>query len=251
MTTTITELYNGATPAWERLAPVLLSDFTARPFVLGLCEPLEGTVALDAGCGEGYMARQLRQRGATQVEGIDISSGMIEAARAAEQANPLGIAFSLGNVVDLSRFPDHSFDLALAVFVFNYLTIDDTWAAMREIQRVLRPGGRFVFSVPHPALPFLRAPEPPFFFDRAEFGYFSGRDSELHGRMWRRDGLAVPIRCVHKTFADYFLALAKAGFAALPDVHELGVTNDHLVLDPNFFSPLADQPLHVAFRIVR
>ncbi|MFZ0257654.1 MAG: class I SAM-dependent methyltransferase [Gammaproteobacteria bacterium] len=249
--TTIAKLYNCMTPDWERYRPVLLSDFTARPFVLGLCEPIDGTVVLDAGCGEGYMARQLRQRGAAKVEGIDISSGMIEAAHAAEQANPLGISFSLGNVVDLSRFPDSSFDLVLAVFVFNYLTLNATLTAMSEIRRVLEPCGRFVFSVPHPAFPFLRAQEPPFFFDRGECGYFSGRDMEFHGRIWRRDGTDVPVRCVHKTFADYFLALAKAGFAAMPDVHELGVTDDHLTLDPDFFGPLVDQPLHVAFRIVR
>lgn len=249
--TTIAELYDRMTPDWERHSAILLSDFTARPFVLGLCEPIAGAAVLDAGCGEGYVARQLRQRGAARVEGIDISSGMIEAARTAEQANPLGISFSVGNAVDLSSFPDSSFDLAIAIFLFNYLTLADMLIAMGEIRRVLRPGGRFVFSVPHPALPFLRGKEPPFFFDRAGFGYFSGRDCEFHGRIWRRDNSDVPVRCVHKTLADYFSALAHIGFAAMLEVHELGVTDDHLKLDPDFFGPLVDQPLHVACRIIR
>jgi hypothetical protein len=61
----------------------------------------------------------------------------------------------------------------------------------------------------------------------------------------------VPVRCVHKTLADYFDALTHAGFTTMPDVHELGVTAEHLRLDPAFFGPLVDQPLQVAFRLVR
>jgi len=251
MMRSIADLYNRAAPDWERQTPLLVSDFTARPFVLALCEPLAEAAVLDVGCGEGYMTRQLRQCGATTVVGIDISAGMLAAAQTAEQAHPLGITFTLATVVDLSRFPDAAFDLVLAVAVLNHLTITDTVTALREIRRVLRPGGRLVFAVPHPALPFLRPPTPPLFFDRASYGYFSGRNRELHGRMWRRDGRAVPVRCVHKTLADYFSTLTHAGFTTMPEVHELGVTDEHLQLDPAFFGPLVDQPLQVAFRLVR
>ena len=168
---------------------------------------------------------------ARTVEGIDISAGMLGAAQAAEQAHPPGITFALANVVDLSRFPDAAFDLVLAVAVLNYLTLADTVTALRESWRVLQPGGRLVFAVPHPALPFLQSPVPPLFFDRGACGYFSGRDRELHGRMRRRDGRAVPVHCVHKTLVDYIRALMHAGFTTMPDVHELGVTDEHLRLN--------------------
>jgi len=69
--------------------------------------------------------------------------------------------------------------------------------------------------------------------------------------MWRRAGRAVPVRCVHKTLADYFSALTRAGFTTMPDVYELGVTDEHLRLDLTFFGPLVDQPLQVAFRLGR
>ena len=48
------------------------------------------------------------------------------------------------------------------VFLFNYLDRMQTQRTMREIYRVLRPGGRFIFAVPHPSLPFLRPEAPPF-----------------------------------------------------------------------------------------
>lgn len=120
---------------------------------------------------------------------------------------------------------------------------------MTEAARVLRPGGKFVFAVPHPSLAFVREEAPPFFFTRGTNGYFSGRDTQFEGKIWRRDGEAVRVRCVHKTLDDYFRALAKAGFRFLPDVQELHVTEEHLALDPAFFEPLRDVPLHVAFRL--
>ena len=241
------ELYDGSHAAWSRAEPVLLSDYTARPFLVEWCLPVEGAAVLDAGCGEGYVARQLARQGAARVEGVDVSGEMVAAARAREARDRLGIVYHHGDARDLGRFADGSFDLAVAVFLFNYLDRAGTATAMREIGRVLRPGGRLVFAVPHPALPFLRRRERPFYFV-PDGGYFSGRDRTFDGRIWRRDGASVPVRCVHKTLRDYFECLSAAGFTRLPEVEELHVTQAHVALDPGFFASLADLPLHLAFR---
>ncbi|HLU39118.1 MAG TPA: class I SAM-dependent methyltransferase [Planctomycetota bacterium] len=245
------EIYDRAAQNWRRCAPVLLSDFTARPFVLDWCEPVGGCEVLDLGCGEGYVARQLKRRRAARVRGTDVSGEMIARALEEEEREPLGIEYRVGDARDLSWVADGSVDLAVAVFLFNYLDRAGTAAVMSEVHRVLRPGGRFVFAVPHPSLPFLRPEEPPFYFARAGRGYFSARDATLEGRIWRRDGIEVPVRCVHKTLSDYFDCLRLAGFRSLPDVEELHVTPAHLALDPAFFAPLRDTPLHLAFRTVK
>ena len=86
MNETNAELYNRSASNWQRSEPILLSDFTARPFLLSWCEPVKGQRVLDLGCGEGYIARQLKKRGAAHVEGIDISEEMIASAIATEQA---------------------------------------------------------------------------------------------------------------------------------------------------------------------
>ena len=245
------ELYDTAAARWQRSEPVLLSDFTARPFLLDWCEPVRGADVLDLGCGEGYVARQLAERGAASVRGVDISSEMIERARRAEAAEPAGIDYAVGDASDLGRFGAGSFDLVVAVFLFNYVSVDAMRRTIAEVARLLRPGGRFVFSVPHPSLAFVRPELPPFYFRSAGTGYFSGRDRQMEGEIWRRDGASVPVRCVHKTLADYFTALADAGFARLPDVAELGVTDEHIRFDEAFFAPLRDTPLHLAFRVPR
>ena len=137
------------------------------------------------------------------------------------------------------------------VAVFMDLDCEATAATVVEIFRILRPGGRFVFAVPHPSLPFMRAEEPPLYFARQDAGYFSGRDPNFEGRIDRRDGVSVPVRCVHKTLADYFRALGAAGFQSMPEVEELWATPEILAVDPAFFGPLEDQPLHLAFRLAK
>jgi len=244
------ELYDQNVAAWARLTPTSLSDFTARPAVLDMCRPWDGLRVLDLGCGEGYCARKLRQGAAAEVLGIDVSSGMIEAAKREEARQPLGIRYAVGDATDLREIPDRAFDRVLAMFLFNYLTTDATAACMREVARVLRPGGRFVFAVPHPSLPWMREPAPPFYFEVAA-GYFAARNQRCPGKIWKRDGSQLEVQLVHKTLEDYFEALRAVGWQNLPRVRELRVTPEILAVDPAFFAPLGETPLHLAFAIER
>ncbi len=243
------ELYNKTAGGWTRQGPISLSDFTARPVVLAMCEPVEGKVVLDLGCGEGYCTRLLRQRGAASVHGIDLSEEMISSARSQERAAPLGVSYGVGCATEIGQVPGAAHDLVTAVFLFNYLNVEQTRRCMSEIVRVLRPGGHFVFSIPHPSFPFMRPPGEPFYFDVGNERYFGARDHKFHGRIWRRDGRALNVQLVHKTLEDYMDALANAGFTKMPVVREMRVTQEHLDLDPTFFGPLADIPLHIAMRV--
>lgn len=251
MSQSTASVYDRAASNWARHEPVLLSDYTARPFVLEACEPIAGLKVLDLGCGEGYVARQIAARGAASIDAYDISPGMIEQAQQAEAAQPMGIDYRVGDASGDLDLPEGGYDLVIAVFLFNYLDTTQTAAVMRAAHRALRPGGRFIYTVPHPLLPFFRPKQQPFWFDRGEAGYFDGRNVLFEGRIWRRDGVDVPVRCVHKTFSDYFDAMATAGFREMPAVTELRVTEAHLALDPDFFGPLKQQPLHVMFEITK
>jgi SAM-dependent methyltransferase len=222
---------------------------------------------LDLGCGEGYCARRLRQLGAAQVAGIDVSPAMVAAARAAEAADPLGgLHYFEGDVATATdtlrahlpslgvaltgELERGAFDLVLAVFVFNYVTLSEMGAAMEQAYRLLKPGGKFVFSVPLPSFPFWgRDRGPPFHFEDHGARYFSARDRLAEGRICTRDGRSLPVRCMHKTFGDYFAALGAAGFACMPEVRELSVTAELSAKDPAFFSSLEEIPLHVLFTV--
>ncbi|WP_427160526.1 class I SAM-dependent methyltransferase [Aliinostoc sp. HNIBRCY26] len=247
--TSTVDLYNNTANSWVREQAISLSDFTARPFVLQLCEPISQMRVLDLGCGEGYCSRELRRRKAAQVYGIDISQGMIDAANFQETNNPLGITYEVGCATNLSQFNDGELDLVVAVFLFNYLTIAQTQECMREIVRVLQPGGRFVFSIPHPSFPYMREAAYPFYFQVDGSGYFSQRDQQFAGRIWKRDGSWLNVQLIHKTLEDYFNSLNIAGFTKMPMLKELRVTPEHIALDESFFRPLEDLPLHLAIQI--
>ena len=249
MPTDTRALYDRTATNWSRAEPSSMSDYTARPQVMALCEPLKGKSVLDLGCGEGYCSRMLRQRGA-EVVGLDLSERMIELARQAERDEPLGIRYDTADAVT-ADLGEASVDLVVAVFLFNYLGVAPMRQTMANVYRMLRPGGSFVFAVPHPAFAFMREPAPPFYFDVGSAGYFSARDRVFGGRIWKRDGTALDVQLVHKTLQDYFDALRAAGFATMPTVTELTATRTMVDMDEAFFGPLFDFPLHMAVKVTR
>jgi demethylmenaquinone methyltransferase / 2-methoxy-6-polyprenyl-1,4-benzoquinol methylase len=94
-----------------------------------------GDRVLDACCGTGDLAIAARHRGAGEVTGLDFAERMLERARRKEPA----VEWVRGDVLALP-FEDGSFD---AVTVgFGVRNVEDLAAALRELRRVLRPGGR-------------------------------------------------------------------------------------------------------------
>lgn len=251
MTVDTEGLYDKHASRWQRRKPSSLSDFTGRPPVFELCGDVAGLDILDLGCGEGYCARELSGRGAASVTGVELSEEMVQMAQQQEAELQQGLTFRQGDVTALEDAPN-SYDLAVGVFVYNYLNTQQMLKSFTEVFRVLKKGGRFVFSVPHPAFAFVRTERTePFYFDVGEAGYFSGRNNQYQGEIYRRTGTALPVQMVHKTVSDYFEALAAAGFTAMPKVKELAVKPEHMELDEPFFSPVEDTPLHMAISVAR
>ena len=249
-THSFSEMFDQNAEQWARQEPMILSDFTARPQVLKELLPVTGKHVLDLGCGEGYVSRLVAQAGAASVFGIDISSEMVERAQqaAAGQA-PCPMTFKVGNAANFQDFPRDQFDRVIAVFMVSYLSCSDMTEAFRTVRTRLAPGGRFIFTVPHPFLPYIRPLEKPVYFDHKGRDYFAGVDESFEGYIWRRDGKAVPVSYMHKTFTDYFDALAAAGFQTLPKIIELKVTDEHLAEDRAFFEGAVGYPLQILFRI--
>jgi SAM-dependent methyltransferase len=120
------------------------------PALRDLLDLRPGERILDAATGNGLFARRLAALGASVV-GFDFSEAMLEHARArAAEGDP--IEYRHVDATDeeaVAALGDHAFDGALSNMAL--MDIADIAPLYRGLARVLRPGGRFVFSVPHPA----------------------------------------------------------------------------------------------------
>ncbi|WP_410810852.1 class I SAM-dependent methyltransferase [Micromonospora sp. 067-2] len=102
---------------------------------------------LEVGCGAAAAARWLSTQGARPVA-FDLSAGMLR--HAAQAATRTGVRVPLVQADALALpFADRSFDLACTAFGAIPF-VDDSATLFAEVHRVLRPGGRWVFSVTHP-----------------------------------------------------------------------------------------------------
>lgn len=131
------ELYNNSADTWRRDQPLLLSDFTARPRVLEVMGCVRGKEVWDLGCGEGYMGRALLRAGAALVRGYDISAEMIALAKATP--TPGQAVFVVKDLADAEQWPEGHCDGALAVFLFNYLTLTQMEGVLAAVRKALRP----------------------------------------------------------------------------------------------------------------
>lgn len=194
-----------------------------------------GLVVLDVGCGEGYLAREIRRRGAREVVGVDRSGALIDAAAAASGPDEC-LSFKTADVADLP-FDDSAFDLVAANHLLNDLRNIST--PVREFARVLKPGGRFIALMLHPCFYGFRAERQALRWNLPASEYFAPRGIEQHFEV---DGLVSPAPTTAwiRPLEDYSAALADAGFCitTLREPHPIGQIGESTWWRDNFPRPL-------------
>ena len=100
---------------------------------------VEGKEVLDLACGEGFYTRKLKNKGASEILGVDISEEMIQLAKKEEQRNPIGCAYL---TADVSAWkPPKQYDVVTGMYLLNYATSPETLLAFcRVIFEALKPG---------------------------------------------------------------------------------------------------------------
>lgn len=128
--------------SWRKTSLGALTEAIEQRLILELMGDLKDARVLDVGCGDGVLTCVAASRGA-RVVGVDPDSSMLGAARA--RADRAGVkADFLDGHIERLRFADASFDAVVAVTVLCF--VSDASAALREMARVLRPGGRVVLG---------------------------------------------------------------------------------------------------------
>ncbi|HEY6549200.1 MAG TPA: class I SAM-dependent methyltransferase [Vicinamibacteria bacterium] len=131
------EIWNWDSPAGRRRA-----DRRAELFVEhGGLRP--GVKALELGCGTGVFLEKVARCGAT-LHGLDLSEDLLAQART-RMAGAANVQLDRGNAEAMS-YPEGTFDAVYGSSVLHHLDLD---ASLRELHRVLKPGGRLVFAEPN------------------------------------------------------------------------------------------------------
>jgi SAM-dependent methyltransferase len=167
-----------------------------RPMILAMAGDLSGKRVLDVGCATGVLSEAIVERGANVV-GVDVNPRLVERARERLTGR------AEFHVVDLATpmpfLESASFDVVTASLVLHYLL--DWGPPLRELNRVLRPGGRLVLSTHHPTQDIgITDPPAPYF------------ETVLLTDTWRKGGRDFEVRFYHRPISAIVDALAEAGF---------------------------------------
>lgn len=173
------------------------------PLLQRLGGTVEGGRVLEVGCGRGVGTQLILERfRAGHVTAFDLDPDMVDKARRRlAPQTPDRVTLSVGDVTAIDA-GDATFD---AVFDFGIIHHVPEWrAALREIRRVLKPGGRFYFEeVTRQALQrwVYRT-----FLDHPDHDRFSGPEFIV---ACDDTGLTVSDRCVQRFFGDFVIGVAR------------------------------------------
>jgi SAM-dependent methyltransferase len=167
---------------------------------LRLLGDVRGRDVLELGCGGGQASVFLAAHGA-RASALDVAPRQLEHGRALARERGVEVRFLQGSAEHLEAFADGSFDVVFSSYALGF--VEDLAGAMREVHRVLRPGGLFVFSWSGPIhLSTGLAQDGTVFFDRAYFDRAPHAETDRHGT----------VVSFHRTYGDWHRALVDAGF---------------------------------------
>ncbi len=189
------ELFRNLPRRYDALSAALSfwQDPRWRRALVDAIAPAPGERILDVATGTGMVAAELLARADCTVVGLDQSAEMLAGARARFAAGPEGARVELiEGQAERLPFADASFDALTFTYLLRY--VDDPPATMRELARVVRPGGRIAsleFGVPPRALP------------RIAWRLYTSVGLPVLGRVFSRDW-AVVGRFLGPSIAGYY-----------------------------------------------
>ncbi|HIS26700.1 MAG TPA: class I SAM-dependent methyltransferase [Candidatus Pullilachnospira intestinigallinarum] len=183
-----------------------LSGAGEWPALEKMMPDVENMEILDLGCGYGWHCIYFSEKKAARITGVDLSEKMLQVARGKSRGLPVAYLRCAMEEVD---FPENSFDMVFSSLAFHYVEDFDALAA--RVERMLKPGGIFLFSCEHPV--FTAQGSQDWLYD--EQGEIRCFPVDRYYYPGERDAifLGEHVRKYHRTVTGYLKPLLKLGFA--------------------------------------
>jgi ubiquinone/menaquinone biosynthesis C-methylase UbiE len=166
---------------------------------------VQGRSLCDLGCGDGHLANYFSEAGAT-VLGLDISEALL---LIASKQFPK-TAFKQEDAQKLSSIADSRFDILVSNFAL--MDIPDLQAVYQSVYRVLKRGGRFIFTITHPC---FQSPHSETLHEEGKFLGRAIRQYQQEGS-WKSSnsqGIRGRVGAYHRQLSTYLNGLIQTGFS--------------------------------------
>ena len=135
--------YDAIAAAYQDSKRLPFREYVERYTLFDMLGDVRGKVVLDVACGEGFYTRLLKQAGAAEVTGVDISAAMIQLAEKEERRHPLGCRYLHRDVAQFE--PSGPVDVVVAMYLLSYASSRAMLCRFGQVcYAALRPGGRLV-----------------------------------------------------------------------------------------------------------
>lgn len=142
----ITKALDSVASSYDPLIQWFLGDEARlREMLIGRAGLQGGESVLDVGCGTGTLALMAAEAlgGDGYVAGIDVAPRMIAMAREKAAKAGRSVDFRVASATEI-RFEEKRFDVVFTSLIYHHFTTAERFQALREIWRVLKPGGRYI-----------------------------------------------------------------------------------------------------------
>lgn len=204
------------------------------PTTLKLLENVKNKKILDLGCGPGFYTKILNENGA-KIKGIDISE---ESIKIAQKENP-SIELKVGDITKKLPFKNSEFDIVLSSLVLDHI---ENWnPVFKEVNRVLKKGGMFIFSTYNPVV--FKVKRKKWFFKkiREYYGYF---DENMVKEHWGKE----IIEHHHKTYGTRIRFIVNNGFEII-DYEDSFPSKESEIIYPKYYKRYSQVPKFCTWKV--
>lgn len=135
--------YDAIAEAYQNSKRLPFREYVERYTLFDMLGDVRGKEVLDVACGEGFYTRLIKQAGAAEVTGVDISAAMIQLAEQEERRHPLGCRYLHWDVAQFE--PSRPVDVVVAMYLLSYASSREMLHRFCQVCcDALRPGGRLV-----------------------------------------------------------------------------------------------------------